>query len=599
MSITSEDQINSGSLTQLLLLNLGSRNACMRALIAHPNDLNAAANWIIEHRNDSNIDSNPFASMPSTVTAPTSTAPPSSSSSNANGNATGSGSADSVSQHAMVQSVMNLGYSRDEALRAYSAVSTADRSSTQKLVEFLVSNPLKSGSSSKRSQSYYPYSTSRRPAAKRPVINIDDIEVEQEEICSFSECDCIEHIAIVLREYKAFLVRMAAAKPDADGGGAVDEEQGFYAHFLKAICGEDGGSDDGDGDGDDDEEEERYTLSDVMSDFVHILTVHDRRYGEFRKLYDHFVGDDALGGAVEDVAGTVDVAVRSAESAGFDAVERKRRYFGFESVNEILIQQLCDSMYSYLLRGYDTASRLDPVACDAMESELGIRTKPGGDQKESGQRVRDKVLSSFVDSGHFVECTKLMERQKRANQGGHWRADRKFWSGLNVEDLTPRIDPKELKTMRAAAKRRESALGDGAEMEMKGDLDPDSDSKAEPQRRESKEAESKKDVVFGVRFNYWPDSVDDPAAVTMTAEEAQCGSLKEELLQNTVCRLSQFEYELLAQKAAVYLGTASMMMGFTLFTTTFLFGSASSAIVVVATHFLVFFNTFKNLMPLI
>ena len=28
--------------------------------------------------------------------------------------------------------------------------------------------------------------------------------------------------------------------------------------------------------------------------------------------------------------------------------------------------------------------------------------------------------------------------------------------------------------------------------------------------------------------------------------------LKEELLQNTVCRLSQFEYELLAQKAAVY-----------------------------------------------
>ena len=33
-----------------------------------------------------------------------------------------------------------------------------------------------------------------------------------------------------------------------------------------------------------------------------------------------------------------------------------------------------------------------------------------------------------------------------------------------------------------------------------------------------------------------------------------------------------------------YLGAASMVMGFTLFTTAFLFGSASSAIVVVATH---------------
>ena len=48
-----------------------------------------------------------------------------------------------------------------------------------------------------------------------------------------------------------------------------------------------------------------------------------------------------------------------------------------------------------------------------------------------------------------------------------------------------------------------------------------------------------------------------------------------------------------------HLGAASMVMGFTLFTTVFLFGSASSAIVVVATHFLVFFNTFKNLVPLI
>ena len=43
----------------------------------------------------------------------------------------------------------------------------------------------------------------------------------------------------------------------------------------------------------------------------------------------------------------------------------------------------------------------------------------------------------------------------------------------------------------------------------------------------------------------------------------------------------------------------AMVMGFALFTTAFLFGSASSAIVLVATHFLVFFNTFKNLVPLI
>lgn len=60
MSIKSEDQINVENLTHLLLLNLGSRNACLRALIVHPNNINAAANWIIEHQSDANIDRNPF-----------------------------------------------------------------------------------------------------------------------------------------------------------------------------------------------------------------------------------------------------------------------------------------------------------------------------------------------------------------------------------------------------------------------------------------------------------------------------------------------------------------------------------------------------------
>ena len=69
---------------------------------------------------------------------------------------------------------------------------------------------------------------------------------------------------------------------------------------------------------------------------------------------------------------------------------------------------------------------------------------------------------------------------------------------------------------------------------------------------------------------------------------------------NIVVDPEQIDYDRFLPTAyPYYLGAASMVMGFTLFTTVFLFGSASSAIVVVATHFLVFFNTFKNLVPLI
>jgi len=558
MSITNENQLNANSITQLLLLNLGSRNACLRALVAHPNDLNAAANWIIEHQSDANINTNPFAAVSqptSTVPAPTTTTTTiTTTTTNTNASSSNSSmaasSVDQPSQHKMVQSVMNLGYTRDDALRAYRNVSGIDRGDTAKLVEYLVNNPAKSSYSSKYNPSYYPYSSSTKKKAKRPVINIDEIEVEQEEICDFSECECLQHIAIVLGEYKAFIVRMSNEQEH----DAVDEQNGFYAHFLKAICGEDGDEDDGDGDGDDDEEEdERYTLSDVMSDFVHILMVHDRRYGEFQRIYKYMMSDDGLKGPIEDEAGTVDVVVRSASSHSFDDESRKQKYFGFRSVNEILIQQLCDSMYSYLVRGYATASRLDPVQWDAMETELGIKQKVDSSNNDNQRKARDKVLSSFVESVHFVDALKVLDSQKSA-QRGSWRSDRKFWSGFDVEALETRIDPKELKAKKAAAKRKEKAVHS-----MNGGDEEKEDSKMEDEKEnESGSAVTtstmtqKKDFKYGVRFNYWPQEVQDVDAVVITEDEARYKSLKEELTENTVCRLSAFEYELLAQKAAIY-----------------------------------------------
>eukprot|EP01084_Bolivina_argentea_P291680 501319_1 len=185
---TSADQINTTDITQLGILDLGSRNACMRALIAHPTDMNAASNWLITHRNDANINTDPFTG--SIATASTTAAAP----------ITNSNTIQHTQQH-MIQQVMNLGYTRDEALRAYTNVATSDRNDTNELIKYLVQNPNKENKKStdntyNNNSTHYPYSSSNSKKVYRPVITIDDIKVEKEEICDIEDCECLEHIGI-------------------------------------------------------------------------------------------------------------------------------------------------------------------------------------------------------------------------------------------------------------------------------------------------------------------------------------------------------------------------------------------------------------------
>eukprot|EP01083_Nonionella_stella_P308940 1092196_1 len=181
---TSADQINTTHLTQLMILNLGSRNACMRALIAHPTDLNAAANWLINHRNDANIDTDPFAARTATTTTTTTTTTSNTNTTNTysnryqtttNINTNTNTNINTTQQHTqqhMIQQVMNLGYTRDEALRAYTNVTTSDRNETNKLVDYLVKNPKKENKKStyntySSNSSYYPYSSSNKKKVYR------------------------------------------------------------------------------------------------------------------------------------------------------------------------------------------------------------------------------------------------------------------------------------------------------------------------------------------------------------------------------------------------------------------------------------------------
>eukprot|EP00484_Ammonia_sp_Unknown_P002049 CAMPEP_0197021952 /NCGR_PEP_ID=MMETSP1384-20130603/2834_1 /TAXON_ID=29189 /ORGANISM="Ammonia sp." /LENGTH=1167 /DNA_ID=CAMNT_0042449889 /DNA_START=36 /DNA_END=3539 /DNA_ORIENTATION=+ len=669
---TNESQINTNHLTQLMLLNLGSRNACMRALVAHPTDLNRAANWLIEHRNDANIDSNPFAQQATTTattTAATTTAattthfnPYSAASSSAAATTTTTAPAVHSQQH-MIQQVMNLGYSREEALRAYTNVSTDDRSDTNKLVEYLVKNPKKDDKKSGysyNSSSYYPYSNQNKKKVYRPVINIDDIKVEKEEICDIAECECVEHIGIMLREYKKFLENTHKNAGGDNGECEQDkdyEKNGFYAYFLSAIS----------GDGE-------YTLSDVMDDFIHLLTKHDVRYGEFSKVYQYIIGEDAMDGKLDENIESFDLLrrIRFSHDSVDDAEFIKKYYFGFKSVKEITIQQLCDKMYCYLVHSYDIAARLKVDEYEALDKQYGIKSSEqihrerqeqqkenGDDEKDISSLIKEKDISYYVGNKHYMEYASLLSKHrqrwfKSSTDDAKHKQYNKFYQVLNVDAFETRVDPKELKAKLAKEKRerlrekkrieseqkkkeqaaaqkekeqqdkeKEKEKEKAKEKENESEVDKEeeanggnnddkktkeeeaaSDKAKEPEKAKEEEAKpkeseaekekveekegdkkeeassisgveekavnkpkaspqvlpkavehvDKKEFSFGVRYNYWPD-MEDLIAIPISAKEAKHETLKDELTQNAECKISEFEYNVLTEKAQIYFDT--------------------------------------------
>jgi len=473
---TSADQLHTAHITQLLLLNLGSRNACMRALIAHPNDLNASANWLITHRNDANIDSDPFAQTAATTTATTTSttiAASTTASTTINRSSLPQPSvAQTPTQQQMIQQVMNAGYSREEALRAYTNVSTADHNEVAKLTRYLREHPKRDtgASSAYSNSSWYPYANQNKKKVARPVIDIDKIEVDKEEMCDVEQCEELQHICIMMREYKKFLQKMEDENESVDTTQMKDgtdyEAHGFYAYFVEAISGDD--------------DDEKYTLSDVMDDFLHVLNKHDTRYGELSKVQRIVLGKDGMDGALasEALRSRILQRIRCAHNSDDDEVLEKY-YFGFSSVKEISLQQLCDKMYVYLVHSYDLAVKLDVAEYEALDEQLGVRTNAelhaeklqqrrlqqqlqnDADHDDMSTLVKEKDIACYVGHTYFANYSKLLAAKRdqtwfaTAGAGGTNAQYNKFYGVVNVDAFQTRIDPKELKTKLHKQRRAE------------------------------------------------------------------------------------------------------------------------------------------------
>ena len=458
---TSADQINTAQLTQLMILNLGSRNACMRALIAHPTDLNAAANWLINHRTDANIDQDPFAQQATTTTTNTTTTTTNITTTNTNTNynpyamnntssTTTTTNTQQHSQQHMIQQVMNLGYTRDEALRAYTNISTTDRNDTNKLVEYLVKNPKKEDKKtyntySNTNSSYYPYSNSNKKKVYRPVINIDDIKVDKEKICDLDECEAKERIGIVMREYKKFIEN--TYKKDKNDNDKCDknkdyEKNGFYSHFISTINGEE------------DEEEIGYPLCEVMDDFIHLVFTHDVRYGEFNKVSKYMLCLKAMDGKLDKEMN--EFILQRNRFCHDDGSKINELYFGFKSVKEITIQQLCDKMYCYFTNSYDIASKLNKKDYRKLDKQFGLQQNENIDlkdnndddkEKDISSLIKEKTIRSYVGNKYFIKYAKLLEIEREnwfklnTNDIKHQKYN-KFYRAFDIKNLEKRVEQK-------------------------------------------------------------------------------------------------------------------------------------------------------------
>ena len=205
-----------------------------------------------------------------------------------------------------------------------------------------------------------------------------------------------------------------------------------------------------------------------MDDVVHCLTKHDVRYGEFSTVHLHVLGENAMNGKFEEEEDdfVLKLIERNRRCHDIDADTLSESYFGFKSVKEIAIQQLCDKMYCYLVKSYDIAARLSKDGYTALDSKLGLKQKPGhgqgdDDEKDIESLVKEKDIASYVGTKHFPQYAALLSADRKDHGGNGNENGKKFYLSFNVKDLETRIDPRELNTKRAKdkkeKKRREKA----------------------------------------------------------------------------------------------------------------------------------------------
>ena len=185
-----------------------------------------------------------------------------------------------------------------------------------------------------------------------------------------------------------------------------------------------------------------YTLADVMDDFIFLLVKRDAKLNEFDEIFEYMLGAEALNGAL-------DVNV-------YNPIKRLTtncdNYFGFSSVNEACIQQLCDKMYAYVVMSYDL-----------------------------GTRIKNGKLANYI--GNYAKYTQAVQKLSTSQENG---IENKFFGAFRGKELERRIDPKELKKKQTKLKKKSM---DETKEEMMEKLD-------------------KCEYSFGVRFNYWQTEED-------------------------------------------------------------------------------------------
>merc|ERR1712154_138329 len=229
----------------------------------------------------------------------------------------------------------------------------------------------------------YKYRTSsNKKKVQRPVINIDDIKIEVEEICDIKDCEQLAHICIIMREWTKFLEKAVKGEHVKDDA----YKNGFYAYFMAVISGEDD---------EDIDDEDKYLVEDVMNDFIFLCVKRDDKLNEF----------DAMRAQILKEIKVIDLDL-------YNPLVGKREYFGFDdNVNEVCFEQLCDKMYCYFVLCFDAGARL----------KKGLKLSDCAGQK-------------------YKDCVDLLNANCKIVSN-----ENKYFDGFDVNNLDIRIDTKALK----------------------------------------------------------------------------------------------------------------------------------------------------------
>lgn len=290
----------------------------------------------------------------------------------------------------------------------------------------------------------------------------------------------------------------------------------------------------------------------LINDFQHILDYHCRNCKNYEKVYQCMVSKLGQPISIEKSI-CIKRNYRNRSLYQESNEELIKLYLGFNDIAEINMQQILDAMYSYLLYSFDLI-RLSPANEKLLKQTVGNILKQENNQdKDNKEQKTASNLDLIVDDSKQNEnktkinlkflkpLSQIIEKRELQSKiiGSNHVQKNKFLTCVshkndNVDECKDNDNDKEDKKENGLLSVDEG--GDGPQLVKRSSA------------RVIQESDSQMAYTFGKKWYYW-DIYKKNHYTKRDYVAPKYKSLKEEICNNDIYKLSEFQYDILFERA--------------------------------------------------